>query len=94
MASRPRPVSPIPPAARPCRRSCGQADAYQLQAAIAAEHARAPTYEDTDSAEILRLYDLLVSVAPSPAAGLGRVLEERRAAFDFPGEATRSWQTR
>jgi len=55
-------------------RSQGQADAYQLQAAIAAEHARAAGYEDTDWIEIVRLYDLLVSVAPSDAAGLGRVV--------------------
>ncbi|TCC44700.1 RNA polymerase sigma factor [Kribbella capetownensis] len=52
-------------------RSNQQADAYQLQAAIAAEHARAATYDTTDWTEILRLYELLVSVAPSPAADLG-----------------------
>jgi RNA polymerase sigma-70 factor (ECF subfamily) len=56
------------------RRSHGQADAYQLQAAVAAEHARAAGYEDTDWTEIVRLYDLLVSVAPSDAAALGRVV--------------------
>ena len=37
------------------RCSHGQADAYQLQAAIAAEHARAASYDDTDWTEILRL---------------------------------------
>ena len=66
------------------RRSAGQADAYQLQAAVAAEHARAPSYADTDWAEILRLYDLLMSVAPSPAAGLARVV----AAAEATGPAT------
>jgi RNA polymerase sigma-70 factor (ECF subfamily) len=61
------------------RSTAGQADAYQLQAAIAAEHARAAGYDDTDWAEILRLYDLLVSVAPSDAAGLGRAVAAAEA---------------
>jgi RNA polymerase sigma-70 factor (ECF subfamily) len=56
------------------QRSNRQADAYQLQAAIAAEHARVPSYSATDWREILRLYDLLVSIDPSPAAQLGRVV--------------------
>ncbi|HEY3558128.1 MAG TPA: sigma-70 family RNA polymerase sigma factor [Kribbella sp.] len=55
-------------------RSGRQADAYQLQAAIAAEHARAPSYAATDWQEIVRLYDLLVEVSPSPAAELARVV--------------------
>lgn len=60
-------------------RSNQQADAYQLQAAIAAEHARAPSYDTTDWTEILRLYELLVSVAPSPAADLGRAVAAAEA---------------
>ncbi|MEV6271243.1 DUF6596 domain-containing protein [Kribbella sp. NPDC051936] len=55
-------------------RSARQADAYQLQAAIAAEHARVPSYPATDWREIVRLYDLLVVVSPSPAADLARVV--------------------
>lgn len=55
-------------------RSARQADAYQLQAAIAAEHARVPSYTATDWREIVRLYDLLVEVSPSPAADLARVV--------------------
>jgi RNA polymerase sigma-70 factor (ECF subfamily) len=55
-------------------RSGRQADAYQLQAAIAAEHARVPSYNATDWQEIVRLYDLLVEVSPSPAAELARVV--------------------
>jgi RNA polymerase sigma-70 factor (ECF subfamily) len=55
-------------------RSARQADAYQLQAAIAAEHARVPSYPATDWREIVRLYDLLVEVSPSPAAELARVV--------------------
>jgi len=56
------------------QRSNRQADAYQLQAAIAAEHARVPSYSATDWREIQRLYELLVEIAPSPAAQLGRVV--------------------
>jgi RNA polymerase sigma factor (sigma-70 family) len=55
-------------------RTDGQADAYQLQAAIAAEHARAPGYGATDWSEVVRLYDLLVSVAPTEAAALARAV--------------------
>jgi RNA polymerase sigma factor (sigma-70 family) len=55
-------------------RSNRQADAYQLQAAIAAEHDRAPSYTTTDWREIRRLYELLVEIAPSPAAQLGQVV--------------------
>ncbi len=68
-------------------RSYGQADAYQLQAAIAAEHGRAASYADTDWTEILRLYDLLVSIAPSDAAGLGRVVAATEAADPATGLA-------
>ena len=56
------------------RRTSGLADPYQLQAAIAAEHARAPSYDQTDWAEIVRLYDLLSGVAPSPASALARAV--------------------
>ncbi len=47
---------------------------YQLQAAIAAVHAEAATAGDTDWREILGLYDLLVSWAPSPMTRLNRVV--------------------
>jgi RNA polymerase sigma factor (sigma-70 family) len=56
------------------RRTAGIADPYQLQAAIAAEHAHATGYPDTDWTEIVRLYDLLLSVAPSGPAALGRAV--------------------
>ncbi|MBJ8339053.1 sigma-70 family RNA polymerase sigma factor [Antrihabitans sp. YC3-6] len=55
-------------------RTARQADPYQLQAAIAAEHTRASSYEATDWSEIVRLYDLLLSIAPSEAARLGRAV--------------------
>ena len=56
------------------RRSDGIADPYQLQAAIAASHAAAATYRDTDWAEIVRLYNLLIEVHPSSAARLARAV--------------------
>jgi len=56
------------------RRTCGIADPYQLQAAIAAEHARSPSYAGTNWHEIVRLYDLLLSVAPSAAVQLNRAV--------------------
>ncbi len=56
------------------QRSGGIADPYQLQAAIAATHAAAASYRDTDWAEIVRLYDLLVAVHPSSAAHLARAV--------------------
>lgn len=56
------------------RRTGSVADPYQLQAAIAAEHDRASSYAATDWAEIVRLYDLLLGVAPSPAAALSRAV--------------------
>ena len=64
------------------RRTQGMADPYQLQAAIAYEHDRSATYAGTDWDEILRLYDLLLTVAPSDPAALGRavVVAERDGA--------------
>jgi RNA polymerase sigma-70 factor (ECF subfamily) len=56
------------------RRTAGIADPYQLQASIAAQHAIATSAAQTDWAEILRLYDLLLQVHPNPAAALGRAV--------------------
>ncbi len=56
------------------RRTGAVADPYQLQAAIAAEHARAASYQATDWPEIVRLYDLLLSVQPSAPAALARTV--------------------
>jgi RNA polymerase sigma factor (sigma-70 family) len=47
---------------------------YQLQAAIAACHAEAPRFADTDWAQILVLYDLLLELAPSPIVRLNRAV--------------------
>ncbi|MFD7232363.1 RNA polymerase sigma factor [Streptomyces sp. NPDC059881] len=47
---------------------------YVLQAAIAAYHARAVAYEDTDWKAIATLYARLVAVAPSPVVELNRAV--------------------
>jgi RNA polymerase sigma-70 factor (ECF subfamily) len=47
---------------------------FTLQAAIAAMHARAARYEDTDWPEILTLYDELLQVWPSPVVALNRAV--------------------
>lgn len=45
---------------------------YTLQAAIAAVHAEAPSAGETDWAQIVALYDLLVRAEPSPIIELSR----------------------
>ncbi|GLZ36411.1 DUF6596 domain-containing protein [Actinokineospora sp. NBRC 105648] len=52
----------------------GPVGPYQLQAAIAAVHAEAPTAEATDWAQILALYDLLDRIAPNPVTTLNRAV--------------------
>ncbi len=47
---------------------------YQLQAAIAAVHAEAPTAGHTDWPQVLKLYDLLHALAPSPVVTLNRAV--------------------
>ena len=51
-----------------------QAGPYFLQAAIAAEHAGAERAEDTNWPRIVRLYDALVELTPSPVARLNRLV--------------------
>ncbi|MFN8189011.1 MAG: DUF6596 domain-containing protein [Nocardioidaceae bacterium] len=46
----------------------------QLQAAIAACHASSPTWAQTDWLQIATLYDVLVSLDPSPVARLNRAV--------------------
>ncbi|WP_085777534.1 RNA polymerase sigma factor [Rhizobium sp. NXC14] len=48
--------------------------AYTAQAAIAAEHARAPTAEETDWRRIAFYYDLLLAAQPSPIVELNRAV--------------------
>jgi RNA polymerase sigma-70 factor (ECF subfamily) len=52
---------------------------YQIQAAIAAVHAQAPTYEQTDWQQIRLLYDRLDLLAPSPVVRLNRAVATRYA---------------
>jgi RNA polymerase sigma-70 factor (ECF subfamily) len=47
---------------------------FTLQAAIAALHAQAPSYADTDWPQILTLYDELLRIWPSPVAALNRTV--------------------
>src|SRR5690606_11716610 len=47
---------------------------YQLQAAIVACHAEASSFADTDWAQILVLYDMLLRLAPSPVTRLHRAI--------------------
>jgi RNA polymerase sigma-70 factor, ECF subfamily len=49
-----------------------QPGAYQLQAAINAVHADAPTVEQTDWSQIVALYDQLLVVVPTPVVALTR----------------------
>jgi RNA polymerase sigma-70 factor (ECF subfamily) len=52
----------------------GGPDRYALQAAIAAVHARATTWQETDWDEVVRLYDTLCVVWPSPVVALNRAV--------------------
>jgi RNA polymerase sigma-70 factor (ECF subfamily) len=58
---------------RECLRR-GQPGPYQVQAAIAAVHSDAPTAADTDWAQVLQLYDLLLALAPTPVVALHRAV--------------------
>jgi len=63
----------------------GRPQSYAVQAAIAALHARAPSYRDTDWPQIAGLYEVLLRISPSP------VIELNHAAVvsmvDGPGRA-------
>ena len=47
---------------------------FALMAAIAAVHDEAPSWDATDWSEIVRLYDLLVEMWPSPVVALNRAV--------------------
>jgi RNA polymerase sigma-70 factor (ECF subfamily) len=47
---------------------------YHVQAAIAACHALAPTYDLTDWPQVLAQYDQLITIAPSPVVFLNRAV--------------------
>ena len=63
--------------ARATTRSCP--GPYQLQAAIAAIHAAAPSYERTDWPQIRALYDRLHQFTPTPVVRLNRAVATRFA---------------
>jgi predicted RNA polymerase sigma factor len=50
------------------------AASYVLQARIAAEHATAPSADDTRWDRVVDLYDVLLQVAPTPSARLARAV--------------------
>ena len=56
-----------------------RAGPYQVQAAIAALHAHAPAYEETDWRQIRLLYSRLQQLAPSPVVLLNRAVATRYA---------------
>jgi RNA polymerase sigma-70 factor (ECF subfamily) len=58
---------------RACLRR-GMPGPYQVQAAISAVHSDAPTAADTDWAQVVQLYDLLLSLTPSPVVALNRAV--------------------
>jgi predicted RNA polymerase sigma factor len=54
--------------------SAGMVGPFQLQAAIAAVHAEAPSPAETDWREITALYELLERIAPNPVFTLNRAV--------------------
>jgi RNA polymerase sigma-70 factor, ECF subfamily len=48
----------------------GRPESYAVQAAIAALHARAPSYQATDWPQIAGLYEVLLRISPSPVIEL------------------------
>lgn len=63
----------------------GRPGPYQIQAAVNAVHSDAPTAADTDWSQILRLYDQLTELAPSPVVALNRAVAV--AETEGPGPA-------
>ena len=58
----------------------GRPGQYQLQAAIAACHAEAETWDLTDWVQVVVLYDLLLTIAPTPIVRLNRAIALREIA--------------
>jgi RNA polymerase sigma-70 factor (ECF subfamily) len=52
----------------------GEPGPFALEAAIAAEHCKGARPEDTDWAQIVKLYDLLEQLMPSPVVSLNRAV--------------------
>ncbi len=58
---------------------------YQTQAAIAALHANAPTFEETDWRQIALLYRVLTSLSPSPVIRMNYAAAVAEAEDEFAG---------
>jgi RNA polymerase sigma-70 factor (ECF subfamily) len=72
----------------------GSPGRFTLQAAIAALHASAPSYAETDWPQLLALYDALLGVWPSPVVALNRavvvaMVDGEEAALDVVAELER-----
>ena len=65
----------------------GEPGSFTVQAAIAAEHCRAATADDTDWPEVVRLYNLLERAQPSPIVSLNRAVAVAMAEGPRPGLA-------
>ena len=52
----------------------GRPGPYQIEAAIAACHAEAPSFQATDWKQIVVLYEMLIVLAPSPVVRLNRAI--------------------
>ena len=63
----------------------GELGPYQLQAAIAAVHCEAASWDETDWPQILALYTMLLKLDPSPVVRLNRAIALRQVAG--PAEA-------
>jgi RNA polymerase sigma-70 factor, ECF subfamily len=62
----------------------GQPGPFALEAAIAAEHCKAARAQDTDWAQIVRLYDALAELLPSPVVSLNRAVAIAMAKGPLP----------
>jgi RNA polymerase sigma-70 factor (ECF subfamily) len=65
-------------------RRLGRPGSYWLQAAIAACHAEAATFEETDWPQILALYGALVRLNPGPVVRLNRAIALEHVAGPVP----------
>jgi RNA polymerase sigma-70 factor (ECF subfamily) len=66
-------------------REPGRPESYAVQAAIAALHAQAPNYKDTDWPQIAGLYEVLLRISPSPVVELNHAAAI--SMVDGPGRA-------
>lgn len=69
------------------RRCPDRPDPYVVQAAIAACHALAPTWEETDWTAVLSWYDVLLSVHDTPVVRLNRAVAVGELRGDLAGLA-------